>query len=260
VTSPLLDVSGVTLTFGGFKVLDDVSLSVGTGECVGLIGPNGAGKSSVLNCVTRNYRNELGSVTFADRSLDDVRPHDVVRGGIARTFQNVELSPTHTVLRNTLVGAHSRMRASFVEGLFGLTRSRRDEVRVEAEARELLARFGLGARVDRPLGELPYGSRKLVEIARALLGRPRMLLLDEPVAGTSSDERAEIGAHIRELAKDQGLSMVLVEHDVKFVRSMADRIVVLDFGRVIASGQPDEVLRQPTVISAYLGEGSTTDQ
>lgn len=250
----LLEIADLDLSFGGVKVLDGVSFDVNEGECVGLIGPNGAGKSSLLNCISRSYRQQRGRITFAGLQLDSLRPHQVVAAGISRTFQNVELSPARSVLRNTLVGAHSRMRAGFLEGLLATGRCRNDERRADIEARKLLDQFGLGAVAERPLAELPYGSRKLVEIARALLGKPRLLLLDEPVAGTNPDERSVISSHIKSIAGELGLSIVLVEHNVEFVRALAQRIVVIDFGVVIAAGPPEQVLSDPAVVAAYIGE------
>ena len=175
-----------------------------------------------------------------------------------RTFQNVELAAHRTVLRNILIGAHFRFRASFLEGVFGVGRSLREERRIEAEARELLDEFGIGGLAERLVGELPYGSRKLVEIARALLGRPRLLLLDEPVAGTSADEKRHIRDAIVRVARVHDVALLLVEHDVEFVRSMADRLVVMDFGKIIAAGPPAQVLQDAAVVAAYVGDAESS--
>jgi branched-chain amino acid transport system ATP-binding protein len=258
--TPLLEVSNVRLSFGGALALDDVSFELEPGECLGLIGPNGAGKSSLLNCISRSYKQDGGRIIFESKQLDRMKPHQVAAAGVARTFQNVELSPNRSVLRNTMIGAHTRMRSTFVENLVGAGRSASEERQFRQEAVMLLEQFGLSDVAQRPLGELPYGNRKMVEIARALLGRPRLMLLDEPVAGTSAEERAVIGEHFQQIASQLGLTTILVEHDVNFVRRIAGRMVVLDFGRVIATGKPDEVLRQPEVIAAYLGSGSSRSQ
>jgi branched-chain amino acid transport system ATP-binding protein len=236
----LLSIRNVTRRFGGIVAIDDVSLDVERGRIVGLIGPNGAGKTTLFNVITRLYRPESGELDFDGRTLLHTPPHRVVRRGIARTFQNVELFRTMTVLDNVLVGAHIRTRP-FVRSS------------IEARAREMLDYVGLAHLERRPVAGLPFGTQKRVELARALAAEPRLLLLDEPAGGLNHEEVSELGAFIRRLRDDFDLTVLLVEHHMGLVMSTAERIHVLDFGRLIAEGTPDEVRRNPAVIEAYLG-------
>jgi branched-chain amino acid transport system ATP-binding protein len=236
----LLDVDNVTRRFGGIVALADVSLHVEEGAIGGLIGPNGAGKTTLFNVITRLYKPDSGGIAFDGRNLLRVRTHRIVRLGIARTFQNVALFPSMTVLENVLVGAHSTWRP-FAER------------KTRAAALEALEYLDLGGVADRIAAGLPFGTLKRIEMARALVSRPRLLLLDEPAGGLNHEEVSELGALIRRVRADYDLTILLVEHHMNLVMSICDRVHVLNFGRTIADGAPQEVRANPAVIHAYLG-------
>ena len=253
---PLLQVENVGVRFGGIVALDGVSFDVPAGLIVGLIGPNGAGKTTLFNCISRLYECDRGEIRLEGRSLLRLPRHRVAALGIARTFQNLALFHTMSVLGNVMVGHHCRTRGGFLANALRLPLARREDRSTEEKARALLRVLGLESFSDRRVGELPFGMQKRVELARALASEPTLLLLDEPASGLNHEEVTALGALIREIRDRLRLTVLLVEHHMTLVMSISDRVVALNFGRKIAEGTPDEVRSHPEVVQAYLGSAA----
>ncbi|MBF6336323.1 ABC transporter ATP-binding protein [Nocardia abscessus] len=249
----MLEIANLTVRFGGITALQEVGLHVDPGEMVGLIGPNGAGKTTLFNCLTRRYQPATGTLRYQGTDLLTVRPDGLAALGVARTFQNLGLFGRMSVRDNILVGAHHRARAGFLAAGLRLPRVRREERELRAQVDALLTRLDLTAVADRPAAGLPFGTLKRIELARALAVQPRLLLLDEPVNGLSHGEVREFADRLRALRSELDLTVIVVEHHMGFVMGTCDRVVCLEFGRVIAAGEPEEVQRDPAVIRAYLG-------
>ena len=249
-----LAVQGLGVDFGGVRALQDVSLSVGAGQIVGLIGPNGAGKSTLLNCVSGITRPTTGTVRLGDIELSGRRPDQIVELGLGRVFQHPQVIAELSVLDNLLVACHRRLRYSVLAEMIGLPGVRRAEDAARAEALAVARRIGLAGSLDMLTGSLPYGHRKLLELGRVILMGARLLLLDEPIAGLNEGEIEHLADLVLSLRTESGLSILLVEHNMGLVRRLCDRAVVLDAGQVIAEGPPDAVLNDPRVLLAYLGE------
>ncbi len=247
-----LVLSDIGVTFGGLTALDGVSLSAGSGEIVGVIGPNGAGKTTLFNVICGFIRPDSGTISYRGQAMGRHQPHVLAKLGIARTLQGVGLVPGLNVVENVMLGAQGKTRSGFASAVFGLPRSSREEMRLRAQALELLGELEIAEHAWKMPTALPYGVQKRVSLARALIADPTLLLLDEPASGLSSDDMAELGQLLRRLRDRMGV--LLVEHHMDLVMSTCDRIVVLNFGRVIASGDPDVVRADPEVTRAYLGE------
>jgi branched-chain amino acid transport system ATP-binding protein len=249
----LLQVRSLSLSFSGLKALQNVSFSVGQGSILGLIGPNGAGKTTMLNCLTRIYAADIGSIVCGGHDLMRMPLHRICDLGIARTFQNLELFAAETALENVLVGALAKRSVGFLSDLLGLQSARRELDAARRDGQAELRRLGLLDIENRVVATLPYGIQKRIELARALATKPKLLLLDEPAAGLNAEETAAVARLIRELQAD-GITIILVEHDMRLVMGVCDNIVVLDHGELIACGAPAEIRADERVIKAYLGE------
>lgn len=255
----VLNVNDLCMDFGGLRALDEVDLDVKEGEIVALIGPNGAGKTTFFNCITGIYNPTRGDVvvdlkTKGKKRINGIKPNHVTELGMARTFQNIRLFPSMTVIENVMIGCHCRTKATFVGAVLHDPRTKREEQETVLKSYELLQEVGLDKYADELACNLPYGAQRRLEIARALATEPFLLLLDEPAAGMNPQETSALKDLILTIKDKHNMSILLIEHDMKMVMSLSDRVFVLEYGREIASGTPREVSENPDVIKAYLGE------
>ena len=258
-TMPVLDIRGLTMDFGGLRALDNISIQVNKGEIVALIGPNGAGKTTFFNCITGMYEPTKGDMIIAppgkvEQRLNKLKPNIVTAHGLARTFQNIRLFQRMTVLENVMVARHCRTKSGIVGAILRDKRTQREENDMVEFSYKMLEKVGLSRYVNELAQELPYGAQRRLEIARAMATEPFLLLLDEPAAGMNPKETSELDQLITKIRNEEGIAILLIEHDMKLVMSISERIYVLDYGQMIAHGTPKEVSDNPDVIKAYLGE------
>ena len=250
----MLEVTSLGISFGGLRAVDELSMKIEKGGLVGLIGPNGAGKTTVFNLLTGVYRPTDGGIRLDGQNLVGKKPHEICKLGVARTFQNIRLFSNLTVLDNVKTGLHNEITYSLAESLFHIGSYRKKERQMDERAMELLGVFGLESVADYKAANLPYGKQRKLEIARALATDPKLLLLDEPAAGMNPNETGELMETIELVRKRFGVTVLLIEHDMKLVSGICEYLYVLNFGRLLAEGTPSEVLQNPEVVTAYLGE------
>ncbi|TFG50181.1 MAG: ABC transporter ATP-binding protein [Anaerolineales bacterium] len=252
----ILETRGVTKRFGGLSAVDKVSLKVPEGSIYSIIGPNGAGKTTLFNCITGFYPSDEGDMLFQGKSLVGLSPDRITTMGISRTYQNIRLFPAMTALENILVGAHPQLKANMVDAILHTPRQRAEEAQALQDAQEMLNFVGLKGKGDHFARSLPYGEQRRLEMARALANRPKIILLDEPTAGMNPNESRTMMRFIENLRDELGITILLIEHDMKVVMGISEFIYVLDFGQLIAKGTPGEIQKNPQVIESYLGRGA----
>ncbi len=250
----ILKIENVTKNFGGVSAIKETSFGVAPKEIFGLIGPNGAGKTTMFNIITGNYEPSSGSVIFRNEVLNGLKPHHIVRKGVARTFQNIRLFSSMSVLDNVLIGFDFQARYGFLESIIRFPRFISEEKRIKTRSMEILDYFGMGHFAHEKAVDLSYGQQRKVEIARALATNPELLLLDEPAAGMNPSETEELGELIKKARVDFDLTVLVIEHDMKFVNQLCDKVLVLDYGKTIFEGKPADAICDPEVIAAYLGD------
>lgn len=250
----ILELKGVTKKFGGVTAINDTTFTVNAKEIYGLIGPNGAGKTTMFNIITGNYEATDGEVLFRTEKLNGLKPHTIVRKGIARTFQNIRLFKTMSVMDNVLIGFDFQANYTYLESIFRFPRFFGEEKRIKKRAMEILEYFGIAEYAEHKAVDLSYGQQRKVEIARALATNPAMLLLDEPAAGMNPAETKELATLIKSAREDFDLTVLLIEHDMKFVNQLCDKVLVLDYGKTIFEGKPADAIKDKEVVAAYLGD------
>ncbi len=250
----ILRVENLSLKFEGLLALNNVSFSVNEGEILGLIGPNGAGKTSILNCINRIYQPHEGSIYFKNRKISHLKPHDIPKLGIARVFQNIELFGGMTVLQNLMAGRHLKMKTKFWDAAFYFGKTHKEEIEHREKVEEIIDFLEIESERHKPVDTLPYGLRKRTDIGRALCLEPKVLLMDEPMAGMNVEEKEDIARFILDTQELKGTTIIIVEHDMGAVMDITDRVVCMDFGQVLAEGSAKDVCRNPKVLEAYLGE------